>query len=376
MEKRLVQLDGLRAIAIIGVLISHFPPTHGLEWTKGLPFGVLGVRLFFVLSGFLITGILLDQKRSLLGGQQTSRNELLSSFYARRFLRIFPIYYLTIAVAYFLDVGHIRDVVGWHLAYLSNFEPAIFDGFPSEPKLRDPTTGHFWSLAVEEQFYLIWPALAMFVPNEKLKKILIFTIAAALVWRVTWILFVPKMASMALLGCVDTLGAGALLALAIHERQANLHGLLRRCAIWGAAIVALCCTAFEFGAFWRPSIVLIDTGAALLFPYVIWRASKNTQDVLGKLLQQGWLVYIGRISYGIYIYHAFMTPLKEWGLSQFSLAQIVPGSLEIPFVTTMMTVVVASLSWYLVEVPLGRLKRFFPRYGIAGGSLPVGEAIH
>jgi peptidoglycan/LPS O-acetylase OafA/YrhL len=363
MEKRLVQLDGLRAIAIAFVLIAHFPPTHYFGWKVGIPFGILGVRLFFVLSGYLITRILLQQKATLLVSRQ-KRLSALFSFYMRRFLRIFPIFYLTIIIACFLDVGQIRDVVWWHLAYLSNLEPAIFYHFSGASRLKDPTTGHFWSLAVEEQFYLIWPTIVLFASMRGLTKVLLTIAVLAVLWRAIWILCFPMMPSLSLLGCLDTLGAGALLALSVHTKEPGLASLLKRIAICGGAIVVACSIALKFGVFWRPSIILIDLGAALLFPYLVYRASLNTQDYFGKFLQQRWLVYIGKISYGIYIYHAFMTPLKEWGWTYLSLPPVGAYSLVTPFVTTALTLIVASLSWFLVETPLNRLKRFFPRYDL------------
>src|SRR5215831_17608728 len=110
------QLDGLRAFAVGAVLIHHFfqPARVG-----GVDFALLGVWLFFVLSGFLITGILLRSRDQLDHGQK--RGRLIRHFYARRFLRIFPLYYLVLALAATFNLSDVRDTLFWHLTYLSNY---------------------------------------------------------------------------------------------------------------------------------------------------------------------------------------------------------------------------------------------------------------
>jgi peptidoglycan/LPS O-acetylase OafA/YrhL len=157
-EKHLPALDGIRGLAVLGVLIVHadvlLNTTRQVEHVLVVlsEFGAYGVDLFFVLSGFLITGILLETKES---------PKYFSSFYARRFLRLFPVYYgyLLVVALIFPALHHaIRTSMtdygggwGWYLAYCSNWKPGH--------GASDPCLGHFWSLAVEEQFYLLWPAM-------------------------------------------------------------------------------------------------------------------------------------------------------------------------------------------------------------------------
>ena len=150
------QLDSLRTIAVFGVMLHHFWPEA--EIRAGLTFGFLGVQLFFVLSGFLITGILLRGREVAHRTQQSARKSF-GLFYARRFLRIFPLFYATLAVAWWVGLPEVRDSVFWHLAYASNiYFVHIGDWHGS--------ISHLWSLAVEEQFYLVWPFIILLTPRR------------------------------------------------------------------------------------------------------------------------------------------------------------------------------------------------------------------
>src|SRR6478735_4517700 len=131
---RLPQLDGLRAIAVGCVMAFHFIP--GVEQIA--PLGSIGVRLFFVLSGFLITRILLASREQDLATAT-------KSFYIRRSLRIFPVFYLVLAITWAMNIGPVRSTIGWHVTYLTNaylFDRGSWHG----------SISHLWSLAVEEQF--------------------------------------------------------------------------------------------------------------------------------------------------------------------------------------------------------------------------------
>ena len=134
------QLDGLRTLAVAAVIWSHWVPPYqfGFEW------GVMGVNLFFVLSGFLITGILLDSRAGAV--RPGDRWFAIRQFYTRRVLRIFPLFYMTLALLVLVNVRPVRQTFLWHVCYLSNvyfFRQGAWIGQIS----------HFWSLAVEEQFY-------------------------------------------------------------------------------------------------------------------------------------------------------------------------------------------------------------------------------
>ena len=124
----------------------------------GVDLALLGVWLFFVLSGFLITGILLRSRDQVDYGGYQGRF-VLRQFYARRILRIFPLYYSVLLLAATIDLGDVRDTIFWHLAYLSNY---LF----ATQQYWGAVTAHFWSLSVEEQFYILWPALDLVRPTS------------------------------------------------------------------------------------------------------------------------------------------------------------------------------------------------------------------
>lgn len=156
----MIHLDGIRAFAVGGVILDH--------WASGLPrflrgllqaldLSSLGVQCFFVLSGFLITLILLNSK-----DQNSSLKNAIGHFYVRRALRISPAYYATLLVLVFI-FPEMHDAISWHALYLSNLYPVWHDGnWP-------PIGGHFWSLSVEEQFYLFWPLLVLALPLRMIK---------------------------------------------------------------------------------------------------------------------------------------------------------------------------------------------------------------
>src|SRR5690625_4685275 len=168
------ELDGVRGVAILLVILFHcFPsPLTGLGW--------IGVDLFFVLSGFLITGILIDSK---------GNKRYYSNFIGRRILRIFPLYYLVLFIMLFLlpligrgfssgsNYSFYLRHQGWFWSYLQNWLFS-FHGFP-----KNLILSHFWSLGVEEQFYLVWPFLVLLLPKKLLLKSSIFLCMTAIIFR-------------------------------------------------------------------------------------------------------------------------------------------------------------------------------------------------
>jgi peptidoglycan/LPS O-acetylase OafA/YrhL len=374
-ESYMRQLDGLRALAVAGVIVEHyFPHTWMIH---RIPTGFAGVRLFFVLSGFLITGILLRSRLHYEQGQCTRRLAL-RQFYVRRFLRIFPLYYASILVLYLLNVAQARDEIFWHLSYLSNILYGRLGNF-------SPATGHFWSLAVEEQFYLLWPALILLTPRRHLLKVVVGFTAAAPVAHVVG--FMAGLNPVALQGyplmCFDALGLGALLS---YASEPGFGGpvLRRRLLAWGAwvapiVIVGVACNTLVELLGWRVSgwgpvwELALPPLFALACVWIIGRAARGWGGPIGALLDIGPLVYLGKISYGIYILHNFVffaVPLvmQKTGYPLTYVLQktlrftpdLERGSWFFVVFWTSVTIALAALSWHLFEKPINDLKRYFP----------------
>jgi peptidoglycan/LPS O-acetylase OafA/YrhL len=353
----LVQLDALRAFAVLGVLVYHYAPA-----TKTIaPLGPYGVRLFFVLSGFLITGI-------LLRGDTGDRLRTLRQFYARRFLRIFPAYYLVLFVAAALAVPGIRAGLAWHASYLSNYW-FIFHHWQS-PNYPGP----FWSLAVEEQFYIVAPIIVLFAPRRHLSTILVVAAVAAIAYRAGalaagWNTGTPSVPTVA---CLDSLGLGALLAVT------RSRGLSDRWTRWalsiGVLLLAVSIAAdqmfnqgfstnlhvlrYAYKGMVDLRTVTQDTAIALISVWLVARASRGFRGLAGKVLSSSPLVYLGTISYGVYLYHYFMIWVfrREFGW----IRKQYPNQAVYFLALTAATIAVASISWFAFERPINGLKRYFP----------------
>jgi peptidoglycan/LPS O-acetylase OafA/YrhL len=351
------QLDGLRGLAVLAVVISHFPPSPAIE--KILPWGTLGVQLFFVLSGFLITGILLRGK-DLVAQGSASRASVWRSFYMRRMLRIFPLYYATLLVLYVFDLCMVRPVIGYQATYLINFKIAA-----TGLKIGDTT--HFWSLAVEEQFYLVWPWIILLVPYRWLPRLLLALtvtgpiyrlMAGALHWNVYATIWVP-------VANFDTLCGGALLALASHRAELRpLRDRWSRVALVGGALGV---AAFSMASALhkeRYGLTIVGLGIFYtpLFMALVDRAARGRTGLWRRLLEWRPLVYLGQISYCVYIVH-FLFPDLFDRLARLTGAGWLAASTVPPVRLAQMgiaTVLAASASRRWFELPFQRLKRLFP----------------
>jgi peptidoglycan/LPS O-acetylase OafA/YrhL len=340
--KKIPQLDAVRGVAVLWVLLHNtnvYPSWHlGLISTPGW----MGVDLFFVLSGLLITGILLDSKQS---------DGYFRDFYARRCLRIWPLYYSALlfmfVVVPFLrpSEAHVifepRSSPWWaYPFYLQNFLVPI-------PSSATGLLGVTWSLAVEEQFYLVWPLVVRFCSEAHLRRIAVITICLSPALRFYASLHHVDIYSNTFCR-LDGLMAGALLAILIRSASFVPSKFVVR-----AWIMLLVCA---------PLAVVIDTlhnarwivfsvvaAASVSFVYI---ALFSRQRSVRAVLTNRFLVYTGTISYGIYLLEKIpLDAVKALHLERHPF-------LALPL-TTAATYVLASLSWLILEKPFLRLKRFF-----------------
>jgi peptidoglycan/LPS O-acetylase OafA/YrhL len=340
------QLDSLRALAIAAVVHHHWrinPPELPL---------VSGVHLFFVLSGFLITGILLDARKLNAGSGGAALRYTLRGFYARRFLRIFPLYYAALAIATYFDVAGLRHTFLWHATYLSNFHIFLRNDWIG-------LVGHFWTLAVEEQFYLVWPIVVLCFPTAWLRRTFLAVAAGSVLFRFIGAVWFPRfgMWNLTTPGYLDCFALGALVA---HERRAQsaLYSTLAR--LRAPMIVAcwlLSVLRRKTPADWH--LVFLDPFfLAVAYASLVSMAADRVRGPIGWLLNRPGLQYLGTISYGLYVIHNFAPIPIQAFLRRF------PGLLVVPKIQLMLmalwTLGLAMLSWHLFEAPINGLKKHFP----------------
>jgi peptidoglycan/LPS O-acetylase OafA/YrhL len=345
------QLDGLRALAIGAVFVEHWTP-WGSAIREALPWGSLGVRLFFVLSGFLITDILLRARfRAEALGAPLLR--VVRQFVIRRALRIFPALSAVALALAAADFGDSRAMLPWTLTYTSNLYCAWIGTWPVG-------IAHFWSLGVEEQFYLAWPWLILFAPAARLSSLVAGIVVAAPLARLIGVLAGANQVTVMVLpsSCLDTLGIGACLALMGHGlAPAGLSRFMGR----PAALVGTALAATVWGLRGDPGsashqamVVLLDVGLALAFGPLVRGACDGFAGLPGRLLAVGPVAYLGRISYGLYLVHV----VPSHAAASLGLGGLGPGALFVACFA--ITVAAASLSWHLFEQPINALKSRFP----------------
>ncbi len=342
-------LDGLRAIAVGIVMIAH----AGAPYPRS---GGVGVDIFFVLSGFLITGILARefQKSSTINRK---------NFYIRRFLRLSPCLLACLALyAVFglISKGEIRfDVIGICLSYTANYARALFD-YDME------SMAHCWSLAIEEQYYLLWP-LAICLLEGTVKRsftkfsiLFGFAIALSLYRAVMVGTFTVARIYFALDTHMDGLVLGSALAylqtaLATESiPSAQIWKLLSRLAAPAAVAGLLVLMYILF--WWSPWMARAGfTLAALAASVLILDLTASPFSLFRGCLEHKWLVYLGKISYGLYLYHV---PIYEFIGHEF---QGVPQGLRVALMISL-SIGVAALSYHYFEARFLKLKTHFSKH--------------
>jgi peptidoglycan/LPS O-acetylase OafA/YrhL len=362
------ELDGVRGIAIASVMALHFvgasTPGTLIERVaaKTSSYGVWGVDLFFVLSGFLITGILIQAK----GTQRYFQN-----FYIRRALRIFPLYYGVLVLLLVTPAGVLggldpalveaRRLQPWLWTYLTN----VYIG--AQQSFSIPYFSHFWSLAVEEHFYLVWPVLILLLSRRAAMTLSIGLAAVALGARIWFSIVTPDLLYASVLTpCrLDSLCIGGWFALsASGNRALSLERATRGLAMSAGVVLAL--------SVWHVATTRIDalvlpartTALAVFFGLFIYVISRpGGWPAMQTALRASWLRTLGKYSYGLYVYHGVVA----YAMHRFAVDAILTRVVGMHTLAAALlaasgvavSLLLAVVSYELFEVRFLALKRHF-----------------
>ena len=346
------QIDGLRFIAVLMVIFHHIFPFFT---TFNIDFGFFGVNLFFVISGFLITEILLMQSLS-----NNSLLKILKIFFLRRAIRIFPLYFLYIFICYLIVPNETLYLFNWLLTYSINCWIFIHN------KLSFWFFTHFWSLSVEEQFYLIWPFIVLLLPLKLFKKSILIIILLSIIFRIYSYFFMANhelFNHVMLPATFDCFGLGALLAYLKNFEKERFNQLFKSKYI----IVLLLLLIFLIVGL--KIDLLTETlnrflNAILSFFIIGKIISNQIGKFFNRFLSLNVIRYFGQISYGLYVYH-----LLVWGtLGKFfdqvwfyvfqNKEQTLTKSFFDFIFVLCLTILISILSYELFEKQLLKLKKY------------------
>jgi peptidoglycan/LPS O-acetylase OafA/YrhL len=312
--KHIPALDGLRGLAILMVICWHYFPTLRI-----FSIGYTGVDLFFVLSGYLITGRLL-----------ATQNEphYFRKFYRNRILRIFPLYYVVLIIFYaaifLLTKKENFEKLSFYTAHWSNFFlftenwSFIFFGLPQEPYLT-----HFWSLAVEEQFYLVWPFMIYFVSPARIRlRLWCFLVIGVIIIRIFIFNRYGAINHFNTFSRMDSLIIGAILCqmhiskVVIHQSRINRLLIVLTFLIFGVEIVL---GGIRFNSTF---IETIGYSCIAIFFACLIHVTVQSDNFISRIFKLRFLRFCGKISYGLYVFHWPVlliagSKLANWGLNRF-----------------------------------------------------------
>src|SRR5207248_2979371 len=309
LERYQPQFDGLRALAVLTVMVDHFSadvPNFPLpDW---IHLGAAGVRLFLVLSGYFMTASL-RRARDRMEATQLSLGQTIAAFYRRRLYRIAPAYLVFATIALLLNFGEIRHNWPWVFTGTANWLIAWKNQWPL-------AISHLWSICVQEQFYLVWPLLILLLPRRWMLSAIIAVAFVGIAFRIGCVIFsVPIIARWVLrIGSLDALGSGAALGWCGVRLSAWRGGWL---------LGLLCLSMLTVAAVLRNSdptklkSVLVEPLEAGAFVILVARTATGFDGNVARFLSNTGLVFAGRSSYGRNMYHILVEMvLNRWMQSQ------------------------------------------------------------
>jgi peptidoglycan/LPS O-acetylase OafA/YrhL len=362
------QLDGLRFFAVLFVVTYHWVPWIA-EFKISYFFGA-SINFFFVLSSYLISRILLLAKeKSVSAG--IPKYKVMLVFLFRRAIRIFPAYYFFLLVVILLPVigNEVRNHAGIYFSYLVNYQ--MF-----HDQVWSPVTSHIWTLAVEEQFYIVWPFVMLFVPGRHLLKTFLLMLVCSVVFRLfTYHSFAAIPQVILTQYCLDPFAIGGLLAYkyTLPEQDRTIITRLSNIALYIAIPLTILIIVFQSYYF---SFVIGSLSFSIISMKLIEGAILGYKGSIGRFIQSRMVLYIGKISYGIYLYH-LLIPILFWKFfdkcygSLFyhfpsffnqnagaisAVVKILAMPLSCYVIYAVLTLLTAILSWNFIEKPFFRLK--------------------
>lgn len=333
-KQRLAGLDGLRGLAILGVMLHHF----GIKPGPWFDWGPVAPTVFFIISGFLITGTLC---RMHADGKPTAFQ--MTGFHFSRLVRLAPVLYLMLLVGWFSGLPEYRDGLLWHLGFLSNIKMAFTGEWAG-------SISQLWSLSKQEQFYLIWPLLFL-LPKRWWAPSMIFVLLTAVIFR--WACIQTGTSGMIrwllLPGSFDAFAAGGLLAMFLKTSPS----LAFKMRSWVFFPLAIACWFAARGLRHlddsMPLVAMVELFEIAFFCWVLLGLVTLPHGRIARLFSFGPLVGIGRISYGLFIWHMLVVcslgPLLEMYAPQVPLPAKAALFVSVSFL-------VAWLSWIAFERPI------------------------
>jgi len=360
------QLDSIRTFAVICVIIYHWGDKFTIELFPSI--GNLGVSIFFVLSGFLITSILLIEKEKI---EENSSIKLkfsaIGNFMMRRILRIFPIFYLMLIILYFGEKilpNPIPKDWNYYFLYLHNFLIYFRHQWPGGK------VGPFWTLAVEEQFYLIWPWFIFFVKKKFIKLIIIISILLGIIS--TYFLSLNPLSGqysqVLTICCIHSFCIGALLSyFSIYK-----YHILEKYYSTLKTISIITLVFYVYIIFINQSLLFLERLLeSMITMFLIYSILLNKTQKIDFILSNRILISIGKVSYGIYLFHNFI-PIILKGLIHFIKKKIISNNNIILYLDSFQSnhivfnlfcfcilIMLSLFSFYYFEKPILKLKKYF-----------------
>jgi peptidoglycan/LPS O-acetylase OafA/YrhL len=360
------QLNGIRFIAVFLVLLDHW-----LVPILPIPLGHLGVVIFFVLSGFLITRILFLSADEIHETKSSAWPKIIRFIY-RRSLRIFPIYFILLFIGLIFNISNFNELWPWLVSYTPNIYMMIKGQWMG-------TWDHLWSLAVEEQYYLIFPYFILFFNKKNYLRLFIIMIIIGIMSRLYFYFFQTHIMkeNMYMINEVNTIsvldpfGIGGFLAYLYHYnlnlcKKLLLNSYMTLITLF-IYILSLCLSYSSDYSYDNIYYIVLRTILASVFSfYLIGNSIFSTGSTMNLILENKVIAYLGSISYGIYLYHNLVynyyhlngNTIWSYLIKKFPLFDSINSDLLIiKFSINFLFIVgIASFSWFYIEKPINRYK--------------------